>query len=102
MRIISKSRLKEFWAAFNQAKGPLKEWHVITEKAQWGSFAELKTVFSTADQVRVKSGNTITVFNIGGNKFRLVAAVHYNTKTVYVLMIMTHEEYNEDKWKDKF
>jgi mRNA interferase HigB len=50
----------------------------------------------------VRSGNTVTVFNIGGNKWRLIAAIHYNTKIVYILSVMTHEEYDVDKWKEKF
>ena len=102
MRIISKSRLTAFWVACSQAEGPLREWYSVTAKAQWGNFVDLKQIYPSADQVKARSGNTVTVFNIGGNKWRLIAAIHYNTKIVYILSVMTHEEYDVDKWKEKF
>jgi mRNA interferase HigB len=102
MRIVSKRRLQEFWETNKQAKKPLEEWHFIVNKANWKNFNDLRRTYSSADQVAVKSGNTTTVFDIGGNNYRLIAAVHYNTKTVYILDVMTHAVYNRDLWKDKF
>ena len=101
MRIISKSRLTAFWVACSQAEGP-EEWYSVTAKAQWGNFIDLKQIYPSADQVKARSGNTVTVSNIGGNKWRLPAAIRYNTKIVYVFSVMTHEESDEDKWKEKF
>jgi mRNA interferase HigB len=65
------------------------------KQSNFNSFAELRSVFSSADQV-----GKLTVFNIGGNKARLIAAIHYNRKKVYIRAILTHKEYDEDKWKD--
>ncbi|MCK6382689.1 MAG: type II toxin-antitoxin system HigB family toxin [Leptospiraceae bacterium] len=59
------------------------------------SFAELRKVFPSADLV----GN-FTVFNIGGNKFRLITAIHYNTQIVYIRHILTHTEYDQNKWRN--
>lgn len=63
--------------------------------AEFSSFAELRSIFPAADQV-----GRLTVFNIGGNKARLIAAIHYNRRKVYIRAIMTHDEYDEGKWKD--
>ena len=65
------------------------------KRRNFASFAELRTVFPAADQV-----GKLTVFNIGGNKVRLIAAMHYNRRRVYIRAVLTHGEYDEDKWKE--
>jgi mRNA interferase HigB len=102
MRIISRGRLREFGKEYNLAEKPLAEWHSITSKAEWKNYDDLRRTYPSADQVRVKSGSAVTIFNIGGNKFRMIASIHYNTKTVYILSIMTHAAYSEGAWKDRF
>lgn len=62
-------------------------------------FADVRRTYPSADKVKVASGNTVTVFNIGGNKIRLVTAIHYNTQTVYILRVLTHQEYDKEGWK---
>jgi mRNA interferase HigB len=54
---------------------------------------------SSADQVRVESGRTVVIFNIRGNNFRLICALHYNTGVVYALRFLTHAEYSKNQWK---
>ena len=61
----------------------------------FASFAELRAMFPSADQV-----GKLTVFNVGGNKVRLVAAIHYNRRKVYIRAVLTHPEYDEGKWKE--
>jgi mRNA interferase HigB len=61
----------------------------------FSSFADLRSVFPSADLV-----GKLTVFNIGGNKARLVAAIHYNRRKVYIRAVLTHEEYDQGKWKE--
>lgn len=68
--------------------------HIITRK-RLNEFAELRKTFGNADQV-----GKLTVFNIGGNKVRLIAAIHYNRRTIYIRAVMTHREYDEGKWKE--
>jgi len=58
------------------------------------SFAELKTTFASTDKV-----GKLTVFNIGGNKVKLIAAIHYNTHKVYIRAVLTHQEYDLKKWR---
>jgi hypothetical protein len=62
---------------------------------QFRSFVELRTTFPSADQV-----GKLTVFNIGGGKARLIAAIHYNRQKVYIRAVLTHEDYDKGKWKE--
>ena len=79
VHVITRKRLREFAARHREAAEPLGVWYVIMSKTDFGSFAELKRVFRSVDKV-----GKFTVFDIGGNKFRLIAAVHYNRKKVYI------------------
>ena len=65
------------------------------EKGYFSNFAELHAVFPTADRV-----GKLTVFNIAGNKVRLIAAIHYNPKKVYIGAVLTHVEYDKGRWKE--
>ena len=102
MRIISKTRLKEFWAEHADAEKELIKWHTVTGQAKWANPADVKQSFGVrVDFVKVNSGNTVAVFDIANNNYRLIAAVHYDYPRVFVLRILTHEEYDENKWKDE-
>ena len=71
------------------------------QAAAWNNPAHLKAAFNDVDPVTVASGRTVYVFNIERNRHRLIAAIHFNTETVYVLRIMTHREYDRSRWKDE-
>ena len=100
MRVISKARLKQFWESPGRedSEGPLRSWytHVNSKTVAWQSWGDVKADFSSASLV----GNCV-VFNIGGNKYRLITRILYVSQYVYILKIMTHAEYDEDKWKDE-
>ncbi|WP_199303867.1 type II toxin-antitoxin system HigB family toxin [Nodosilinea sp. FACHB-131] len=66
-----------------------------SKRITFANFAELRRLIPSADQV-----GKLTVFNIGGNKARLVAAIHYNRSKVYIRAILTHAEYDEGRWKE--
>ena len=95
MHVITRKRLNEFAERYPEVRNALAQWYYLIKQNNFNSFAELRSVFSSADQV-----GKLTVFNIGGNKVRLIAAIHYNRKKVYIRAILTHEEYDEDKWKE--
>jgi mRNA interferase HigB len=99
MRIISKARLRAFWESPNcrSSEGPLRAWHthVSDRSVAWQSWGDLKADFVTASLV----GNCV-VFNIGGNKYRLITRVLYPSQKVFILRVMTHVEYDHDKWKE--
>jgi mRNA interferase HigB len=97
MRIISKARLREFWGRSGcvDAEGSLRAWHhhVSDRSVAWQSWADVKAMFASASIV----GNC-TVFNIGGNKYRLVTRILFPSQKVYVLRVMTHAEYDVGRW----
>jgi mRNA interferase HigB len=99
VRVISKSRLRQFWQTpgCEGSAGPLRAWysHVSNRSVAWANWAEVKAAFASASLV----GNCV-VFNIGGNKYRLVTRVFYASHKVYVLKVMTHSEYDDGKWKE--
>ena len=77
-----------------EARVPLNTWSTIVRKTDYTSFADLRMTFPSADQVE-----RFTVFNIGGNKFRLIAAIHYNRKRIYIRYVLTHAEYDRNAWR---
>ncbi len=101
MRIIKPTRVKLWAVEYVDAAGPLLVWLEIASRADWATIDDVRQQFPHADGVKVRSGETVTVFNIGGNKYRLVVAIKYQWRTVYVLRFMTHAEYGKGRWKDQ-
>jgi len=94
MHVISKKKLREFWEDHPKAKTPLVAWFQIAKHAEWQTFAEVRQTFNTTDQV-----GRFTVFDIAGNKYRLIAVIHFNRQKLYVRHVLTHGEYDQGKWK---
>lgn len=94
MRIIKRKPLLEFQGKYPATKAGLEHWYRVIKFSSYKSFSDLRKTFKAADQV-----GKFTVFNIGGNKARLITAIHYNTQTVYIRHILTHAEYDEGRWK---
>ncbi len=101
MHVISHKALRLFAGRHPDATGPLDRWYELASRARWANLAEVRHVCPQADAVRVTSGHEVTVFNIGGNKYRLLAAVHYNRQKLFVLAILTHAEYSRGGWKEQ-
>jgi len=91
MQIIAKRVLREFWAVHNQAEAPLKAWYALVDKAEWSRPQDVKDEFGTT--IDFVSDNRI-IFDIGGNKYRLIVHVAYRFKRVLIKFVGTHEEYN--------
>jgi len=94
MRVITRKRIVEFIEKHSSGENVLNNWYHIISKTNYSSFTDLKRTFPSVDKVQ-----NLTVFNIGGNKIRLISAIHYNTKCVYIRDILTHAEYDKEKWK---
>ena len=94
MHIISRKALKDFWERYPDSETPLKTWFKIVKGSKYKSFNHLRETFRMADRV----GNKV-VFNIGGNKYRLIAVIHFRYGKVYVRQVMTHQEYDRGGWK---
>lgn len=92
MHLISNRPLREFAQRHPRADAPLQAWRRMIERNHFPGFANLKSLFQTVDKV-----GEVFVFNLGGNKYRLIAAIHFNTQTLYVRHVFTHAEY--DNWR---
>ena len=101
MRVIARKRLEEFSRRHDKARIALERWYVLTTQAGWRSIADVRRTFAHADPVETASGRTATVFNICGNDYRLIVALHYHTGRVYIMRFLTHAEYDKDGWKDE-
>jgi mRNA interferase HigB len=95
MRVISKKKLREFWEEYPDAEEPLAAWYTVARQADWENFAQVRAVYSSADLV-----GDCTVFNIGGNKYRLITLIFYESHRVYIREVLTHKEYDRGKWKE--
>ena len=95
MHIITRRRLNEFADRFPDTNNALADWYRQMKRASFRSIDDVRRIFPSADKV-----GKLTVFNIGGNKVRLVAAIHYNRKKVYIRAVLTHKEYDAGKWKE--
>ncbi|MBX3276990.1 MAG: type II toxin-antitoxin system HigB family toxin [Acidobacteria bacterium] len=95
MHVITRKRLNEFAARYPETKSALVHWYQIIKRNNYLTLADLRRHFPSVDRV-----GKLTVFNIGGNKVRLIAAIHYNRSKVYIRAVLTHEEYDQGKWKE--
>jgi mRNA interferase HigB len=94
MKLISNKTLREFAAVHQDAEAPLQAWRRLIERGEFESFAALRATFATVDKV-----GTRFVFNIGGNKYRLVASIAFQARIVWVKAVLTHAEYDKGFWR---
>ena len=90
MRIIAFGAIREFWKRHPQAEIPLRSWYAQASRADWRSPADVKAAYRSASFL----ARNRVVFNIKGNDFRLVAAVHYNRGMMFIRFVGTHREYD--------
>ena len=99
MRIIKVPFLAEAAKKHPKARKWIENWCSIVKEVPWKNIQEVRASYPSADTVMVQSGSNVVVFNVCGNDFRLIVAVHYNRGIVYTLRFLTHAEYSKDKWK---
>ena len=97
MRVISKSAIRDFVAGRTNdrqiAERDLYAWYKLADDAEWANFGEMKQTFGSADIV-----GRCVVFDVGNNRFRLIARVFYESQRMYVLKVMDHKEYDKKRW----
>jgi mRNA interferase HigB len=101
MRIITKPFLKEMASKYPQAATWLKAFLAVASKAKWKNIGEFRKTYPHADLVTTDSKRTVIVLNVAGNKYRLILAVHFNTKIIFALRFLTHAEYSKNHWKSE-
>ena len=94
MHVISRKALRRFWEEYPDSKGGLSRWFKIMHRSEFKSIDALRVTFPSADKV-----GDLIVFNIGGNKYRLIASIHFNRGKVYIRHVLTHHEYDRGAWK---
>jgi len=91
MVIIAKRAINEFIEANPKSAKPLLEWYLKTKESDWKNFSDIKKIFGATDSV----GKGLYVFNIGGNKYRLIARIIFGARTVFIRFLGTHKEYDK-------
>jgi mRNA interferase HigB len=100
MLVTRADRLAEFWDKHADAEVALTAWLQTVEAVTWCTPVDVRATYRSADPaVPVASGRRVAVFNIKGNKYRLIAAIDYALEAVNVLRVLTHAEYSREKWK---
>jgi mRNA interferase HigB len=91
VRLIAIGTLRDYWEAHPDSRAQLQAWHQVAKIATWRNSNEVKAQYRNASII---GGNRI-VFNIAGNKYRLIVKIHYNTGIVYVRFVGTHQDYDQ-------
>jgi mRNA interferase HigB len=94
MHVISRKKLREAWTVIPELEKPLRAWANVAEKANWERFSDVRAALKSVDQV-----DRFCVFNILGNRYRLICVIQYNRGKVYVRHVLTHAEYDRGRWK---
>lgn len=94
VKLISNSALRAFAAEHPKAEASLQGWRRVIEKNQFANWAELKKAFNTVDKV-----GDLVVFNIGGNKYRLITYIRFQRQVLYIKAVLTHQQYDKGVWK---
>lgn len=94
MKLISNKMLREFAELYPPANQPLQDFRHLIEHGIYNSFAQLKATFASVDKVGERY-----VFNIGGHKYRLIAAIAFQAQLLWVKAVLTHEQYDKGEWK---
>ena len=94
MHVISHAKIVAAQAAHTDCMSALDQWYRLTRRAKWRSFADVKACFPAADKVGDKF-----VFDVGGNKLRLIAAIHFNAGRVFIRAVLRHRQDDKGDWK---
>jgi mRNA interferase HigB len=94
LRVVGRETISAFQKEHPDSVAPLNRWVSIVEAASWKDPTEVRATFGSADFVEGK-----VVFNIGGNKYRLIAAISFETRIVSIEAVLKHSEYDKGKWK---
>ena len=94
MNVVSKRGLRKLTAKHPEAETEALDWYRVAASADWNCFADVRKTYPTADMI-----GEVLVFNIGGNRYRLIATVFFATREIYVKALLTHKGYDREEWK---
>jgi mRNA interferase HigB len=103
MRIINEPAIAKFARKHPDSRRWLEGWLLVVREVEWQSIRDVKLAYPATDGgVKVASGARVTVFDVCGNKYRMIADVNYGIQTVNVLELLTHAEYSSNRWKGRY
>jgi mRNA interferase HigB len=103
MRVVNEPVVARFTQKHADSRQWLENWLTVARSARWQTIQDVKQAYPAADGgVKVASGARVSVFDVGGNKYRLVTDIAYAIQTVIILELMTHAEYSRDLWKRRY
>jgi mRNA interferase HigB len=105
VNVISRKKLKDFYEAKPERKqhaAAFNDWFKLARRARWQNFQNTKATFGQTDAAIGDTGRTATIFDIGGNKYRIVAHVDYMRQTIKIEAVMDHKEYDKKRWMKLF
>jgi mRNA interferase HigB len=94
MRIISPKKIREFWEKHRESETVMREWINRVYDADWDNFSDVRKTFNHADIYKC-----CTIFDVGGNKYRIITKIKYEWKIVYIRFVLNHFEYDQKKWQ---
>jgi mRNA interferase HigB len=95
MRVVSYRRLREFHEKHADVRSVLDNWFKVASKADWSNLIEVQSIFPSAEAV-----SNFMVFNLKGNRYRLIVSIDYERQVIYVKYVLTHGEYDKERWKN--
>lgn len=102
--MISRRKLRDFYnqkPERRQHADAFEDWFRLTRRVRWQSFQDAKALFGQTDVARdTKSRRTATIFDIGGNKYRIISLIDYIRQTVLITHVLDHKQYDNGNWKD--
>ena len=101
MRIITDEFLEARAGEYPKAKKYLQEWARNVRRANWRNLVDARRLYPATDSVKVRSGKSVLVFNVCGNDYRFIVAVHWDKQRVFTLRFLTHADYTKDFWKNE-
>lgn len=99
MRIIAKPILIEYWEKHRQEKVSLENWYRVARNANWSKPDDIRKTFNSTDPY-TKDNRLYHIFNVGENNTRVIVNIHFNTQIVYIRLVLTHQEYSKQRWKE--
>lgn len=94
MRIVSERKLREFWQQQPEAENAMRQWIKTVRLADWSHFSDVRKTFNHVDIF-----GACSLFDVGGNKYRIIGKIAYGIKVVYIRFVLTHRQYDEKKWQ---
>jgi len=101
VRIVKEKFLRDAAEQHPDAAKYLAAWVATVRVAQWRTFVDLRRAYPSADLVRVGSEKPVIVFDVRGNRYRLIVAIHFDRQLAYALRFLTHAEYSREVWKNE-